>query len=125
MKIKLLIISVLGLLCAAFADAGNDFFPEPSPVQEIFVEYLDNQEISAPQQKLLLPRQTNLASAPQIRTAAKRNISQRNQFRYIFFISGKAVDRSFVKTYRQLFQHFSSGLMTPFRHHLSLGRLII
>ena len=125
MKIKLLIISVLGLLCAAFADAGNDFFPEPSPVQEIFVEYLDNQEISAPQQKLLLPRQSNFASQPQTRTVAKRHSSNRNSNRFSVYISGKPVDQKFIRTYQQAFFLFPTGLNETYRHFISLGKLII
>lgn len=124
---KLLIVTLFCLICSSYIDDAAVYRSDRTSSQTsatISATFSDH-SIDAPKQNLLVPRQTNLASPTQTRTVAKRNITQKYQFRYIFIFSGKAVDKSFVDTYQSLFRYFSSGLMTPFRHHLSLGRLII
>jgi len=128
MRIRPLLITLLCLIFSSYADETADFISSRSTSDILNHEVLDsccNSSIDVPEQNILLPRQTNFATSTQTRTIAKRNTFQRNQNRYIFFTAGKAVGKSFVKTYQLIFRHFSSGLMTPFRHHLSIGILII
>ena len=126
MKPRLLIISLLTLFCTAFmnaADAGHGNLPPD--LSEITAGHVSTDELSSPDHDILLPRQTNFASPTQTRTVSRRNNVQKYQFRYIFFTSGKALGKSFIETYQLSFRSFTSGLLTPYRHHLSLGRLII
>ena len=126
MKPRLLIISLLTLLCTAFINAADkDYSYMQSDTSGIIAERISVHEISSPEHNILLPRQTNFASQNQTRTVSKRNNIQKYQFRYIFLISGKALGKSFIETYQLSFRSFTSGLLTPYRHHLSLGRLII
>ncbi len=124
---KLLVLTLFCLICSSYIGDAADFRQAgmSEDLTATFSDKCSEHTIDSPEQNILLPRQTNLASTVHVRTVAKRNITQRHQSRYIFFISGKAVDKTFVETYQLLFRHSSSGLMTPFRHHLSLGRLII
>ena len=126
MKPRLLIISILTLLCTAFINAAdkdcNNLQPE---ISKIIAGHISAHELSSPEHNILLPRQTNFASPTQTRTVSKRNNIQKYQFRYIFLLSGKALGKSFIETYQHSFHSFTSGLLTPYRHHLSLGRLII
>ena len=125
MKTRLLIISFLTLFCTAFINAaGNNHIPE-TDISEIFADHISSHEISAPQQKLLLPRQSNFASQPQTRTVAKRHSSNRNSNRFSVYISGKPVDQKFIRTYQQAFFLFPTGLNETYRHFISLGKLII
>lgn len=119
---KLLIVTLFCLICSSYID---DAAVTADEVSAAISATCSDHSIDAPEQNIILPRQINLANHTQTRTVGQRNITQKYQFRYIFFIAGKAVDKSFVETYQSLFRYFSSGLMTPFRHHLSLGRLII
>ena len=126
MKPRLLIFSLLALLCAAFMNAADrDYSIQQSDISEIIAGHISTDEISSPDHEILLPRQTNFASPTQTRTVSKRNNVQKYQFRYIFSVSGKALGKSFITTYQLSFRSFTSGLLTPYRHHLSLGRLII
>ena len=124
---KLLIVTLFCLICSSYIDDAAVVCSDRTvdDVSASISATCSDHSIDAPKQNIILPRQINIATHTQTRTVGKRNITQKYQFRYIFFISGKAVDKSFVETYQSLFQYFSSGLMTPFRHHLSLGRLII
>ena len=126
MKPRLLIISILTLLCTAFINAAekdcNNLQPE---ISKIIAGHISAHELSSPEHNILLPRQTSFTSPTQTRTVSKRNNIQKYQFRYIFLLSGKALSKSFIETYQHSFHSFTSGLLTPYRHHLSLGRLII
>lgn len=124
---KLLIVTLLCLICSSYIDdaAAYSSYRTAEETSVLISSTCSEHSIDAPKQNILLPRKPNLASPTQTRTVVKRNITQKYQSRHIFFISGKAVDKSFIETYQLLFRHFSSGLMTLFRHYLSLGRLII
>ena len=126
MKPRLLIISILTLLCTALVNAGDKDCNNLQPdISKIIAGHVSAHEISSPKHNILLPRQTTFASPTQTRTVSKRNNIQKYQFRYIFLSSGKALGKSFIETYQLSFRSFTSGLLTPYRHHLSLGRLII
>ena len=124
---KLLIVTLFCLICSSYIDDAAVVCSDRTvdDVSASISATCSDHSIDAPKQNIILPRQINIATHTQTRTVGHRNITQKYQFRYIFFISGKAVDKSFVETYQSLFRYFSSSLMTPFRHHLSLGRLII
>lgn len=124
---KLLIVTLFCLICSSYIDDAAAVCSDRTAdeVSAAISATCSDHSIDAPEQNIILPRQINLATHTQTRTVGQRNITQKYQFRYIFFISGKAVDKSFVETYQSLFRYFSSSLMTPFWHHLSLGRLII
>ena len=124
---KLLIVTLFCLICTSYIDDAAAVCSDRTAdeVSAAISATCSNHSIDAPEQNIILPRQINLANHTQTRTVGRRNITWKYQLRYIFYIAGKAVDKSFVETYQSLFRYFSSSLMTPFRHHLSLGRLII
>ena len=124
---KLLIVTLFCLICTSYIDEAAVVCSDRT-VDEVSASIsatCSDHSIDAPGQNIILPRQINLANHTQTRTVGQRNITQKYQFRYIFLISGKALGKSFIETYQLSFRSFTSGLLTPYRHHLSLGRLII
>ena len=125
MKTRLLVISILAIFFTAFANAVNGHCPDQKVLSEIIAEHVSDQELSSPEQKLLLPRQSNFASQSQSRTISKRPSTQRNSYRYTIYISGKPVDSSNVKTYQHIAGLFPTGLCESDRFFISLNKLII
>lgn len=125
MKTRLLLISVIVLFCTAFNNAVGRPCPDKQTLSEIISEHISDQEIDSPDQKLLVPRQTNFASQPQTRTISKRQSNQRNSSRYSLYISGRPVDLSFIRTYQLLVSLFPTGLNDSYRFFISLCKLII
>ena len=125
MKTKLLVISILMLIFTAFSNAVNDNHHQQQTLSEIIAEHITDNEISSPDQKLLVPRQSEFASQPQSRTISKRPTNQRKSNRYTFYISGRPIADTFIKTYQQEVSLFPTGLNESYRFFISLCRLII
>ena len=125
MRTKLLIISLFVLICTAFSNAVSDNHQTHQSYSEIIEEHISDNAISSPDQKLLVPRQSEFASQPQSRTISKRPTSQRKSNRYTFYISGRPVADIFIKTYQQEVSLFPTGLNESYRFFISLCRLII
>ena len=140
MKLRLLLITLICLVCSSFDDAAEFLHYRQDASVESAISESDHdtrksslltnsshERFEVPRQKAYVPRQTDYTSQTQTqsRTVTKRSFNQRFQFRFAFYIAGKPFNISHIEAYQQEFQHSSSGLMTPYRHHLSLGRLII
>ena len=125
MKTRLLILSILSLLCATLFNVVNQHCHRQQNLAEIIADHISDHELSAPDQKLILPRQSNFAAPSQTRTISKRHNNHRSVTRSIFIISGKPVDFNFVRTYQQLINLFPTGLCDTQRLFISLGKLTI
>ena len=125
MKTRLLILTILTLFCTAFLNAVDGQCHQQQNLAEIIAEHVTDQELSSPDQKLILPRQSNFAAPTQIRTISKRHNNHRSITRSSFIISGKPVDCNFIRTYQQLVNLFPTGLCDSQRFFISLGKLII
>ena len=125
MRTKLLILSILALFCTAFLNAVDGQCHQQQNLAEIIAEHVTDQELSSPDQKLILPRQSNFAVPTQTRTITKRQNNHRSSTRSILIISGKAVDYNFLRTYQQIVNLFPTGLRDSQRFFISLGKLTI
>ena len=125
MKTRLLIISILSLFCTAFFNVVDGQCHKQQNLAEIIAEHITDHELSVPDHRLILPRQSNSAAPTQIRTITKRHNNHRSANKSIIIVSGKPVDYNFVRTYQQVINLFPTGLCCTQRFFISLGKLTI
>ena len=127
MRIKLLFISAIALLCVAFVCENNFSHLDDLSAEErfeIISDHLSDQEISAPDKKLQVPRQTCVNLVPQCRTVTKRQSNTSNS-KHQLYLSGRQIVPSFIRTYQLILDQYPAGLDKASRRLISLGKLII
>lgn len=128
MHFRILIISIISFICAAFVNIADKIHVSDTEIQVCMMNAPENHvdEISTIDFDIFTSGQTNYSTTNTgTRNFTKRQSIQRLPDRYIFHTNGKSYDKSFIQTYQTIFYHSHTGLIVPYHTHLSLGVLII
>ena len=128
MRYRILITMIISFVCTAFINIADKIHVSDNEIQACLVNALENHvdEISTVDFDIFTSGETNYTATNNCpRHFSKRQSIQRLPDRYVFHTNGKAYDKSFIVTYRNIFYHSHTGLIVPYHTHLSLGVLII
>ena len=128
MRYRILITMIISFVCTAFINIADKIHVSDNEIQACLVNALENHvdEISTVDFDIFTSGETNYSTTnSNTRNFTKRQSVQRLPDRYIFQTNGKAYDKSFITTYRNVFYHSHIGLLVPYHTHISLGVLII
>ena len=128
MKFRLLIVTLICFVCTAFVNIADKLYVSDIEIQTCILKATENHSdtITSTDFSILTPGESNYTATNNCpRHFSKRQSIQRLPDRYVFHTNGKAYDKSFIVTYRNIFYHSHTGLIVPYHTHLSLGVLII
>ena len=128
MKFRLLIVTLICFVCTAFINVADKIYVSDNEIQTCILNATDNHSdtITSTDFTVLTSGESNYTATNNCtRHFSKRQSIQRLPDRYVFHTNGKAYDKSFIVTYRNIFYHSHTGLIVPYHTHLSLGVLII
>ena len=128
MNFRLLIVALISFVCTAFINIADKIYVSDNEIQTCILNATDNHSdtITSTDFTVLTSGESNYTATNNCaRHFSKRQSIQRLPDRYVFHTNGKAYDKSFIVTYRNIFYHSHTGLIVPYHTHLSLGVLII
>ena len=128
MKFRLLIVTLICFVSTAFINIADKIYVSDNEIHTCILNATENHSdtITSTDFSVLSPGESNYtATNNSPRHFSKRQSIQRLPDRYVFHTNGKAYDKSFIVTYRNIFYHSHTGLIVPYHTHLSLGVLII
>lgn len=128
MNFRLLIVALIGFVCTAFVNIADKIYVSENEIRTCIQNATENHSdtISSTDFTVLTSGESNYTATNNCpRHFTKRHSIQRLPDRYVFHTNGKAYDKSFIVTYRNIFYHSHTGLIVPYHSHLSLGVLII
>ena len=128
MNFRLLIVAIISFICTAFANIADKIYVSENEILTCIQNATENHSdtISSTDFTVLNSGESNYTATNNCpRHFSKRQSIQRLPDRYVFHTNGKAYDKSFIVTYRNMFYHSHAGLIVPYHTHLSLGVLII
>ena len=138
MKYRLLIITFLSIICAAFTDVADNLcyvadnllaqkvHQDQSEIESTILPSCCSAEISSTSNDILAARQNNFTTNAPTRTLTKRTSAQRSLGKFQVYISaGKTVCPFNFEIYQIINNLLPSGLCDIHRHLISLGKLII
>lgn len=128
MNFRLLIVALISFVCTAFVNIADKIYVSDNEILTCIKNATENHSdtISSTDFTVLTSGESNYTATNNCpRHFTKRHSIQRLPDRYVFHTNGKAYDKSFIVTYRNIFYHSHTGLIVPYHSHLSLGVLII
>lgn len=128
MRFRILILTIISFVCTAFISIADKLHVSDNEIHACMLNALENHvdEISTVDFDIFTSGETNYSTTnSNTRNFTKRQSAQRLPDRYIFQTNGKAYDKSFITTYRNVFYHSYIGPLVPYHTHISLGVLII
>ena len=128
MNFRLFIVALIGFVCTAFVNIADKIYVSENEIRTCIQNATENHSdtISSTDFTVLTSGESNYTATNNCpRHFTKRHSIQRLPDRYVFHTNGKAYDKSFIVTYRNIFYHSHTGLIVPYHSHLSLGVLII
>lgn len=128
MNFRLLIVALISFVCTAFVNIADKIYVSDNEILTCIQNATENHSdtISSTDFTVLTSDESNYTATNNCpRHFTKRHSIQRLPDRYVFHTNGKAYDKSFIVTYRNIFYHSYTGLIVPYHSHLSLGVLII
>lgn len=128
MKFRLLIVTLICFVSTAFINIADKIYVSDNEIHTCILNATENHSdtITSTDFSVLSPGESNYTATNNCpRHFSKRQSIQRLPDRYVFHTNGKAYDKSFIVTYRNIFYHSHTGLIVPYHTHLSLGVLII